>query len=171
MYTRYWLTNKINFYFNKNKNLFYCQSISGITYLYLPFYYFYTNYSESKSFKFVNYYSFKSYLSFLNRLYSFSFKLFFFKLKLKGLGYRIKRITKYLFRLFFTLPNYIYLHIPFNVIVKHRRKRLIFISNNLIRLRIIIFRLLLLKQFLPYDTMALNHKGRIFLLKPGKKPF
>jgi hypothetical protein len=90
---------------------------------------------------------FNNFLFFFNKF----FKFFFFRLRLRGLGYRIKRITKKLYRFFFAFNHYFYFHISKNIFLKHRHRQLIVFSNNLIKLNDIFSHLLLLKKLDFYE--------------------
>jgi hypothetical protein len=167
----YKLKNDIRIYLDVNEDLLHMLGCTGVTRLNLPYMYFYRDDISVKSLKFTNYYFYKSFLSFFHYLYIYNIRIYFFKLKFSGLGYRMRRITERLYRFFFRLPNYVYLHIPSGILAMIKRKRVIFYSNNSYRLRILVNKLLLLKQFFPYDPPAFTYRRRIYLLKPGKKPF
>ena len=103
----------------------------------------------------------------------FSYKyLFFFnfvKLKIKGLGYRIKKISDNLLRFFFGSTNFFYLHIPLNVIAKVKKRRILLVSNNLVILKSLLAHLLLLKKLNVYRIRGLVYPRQIITLKIGKK--
>jgi hypothetical protein len=61
-------------------------------------------------------------------------KIFFFRLKLRGLGYSVRRFSKYLFSFFMAVSNRFYFHIPLNIFVKKRKKLFIFLSYDKIKL-------------------------------------
>jgi len=54
--------------------------------------------------------------------------LFFFKLRIKGLGYRLRSISEYCHYFFFNYTNYYYFFNPVHVLVKTYKKRMILIS-------------------------------------------
>jgi hypothetical protein len=73
---------------------------------------------------------FKSFVSNFKTLY-IRFNFFFFsKYKLKGLGYRVKRITSNLIRFFIGTTNFYYMHVPFSILVKAKRRRIFLMSFN-----------------------------------------
>jgi len=96
-------------------------------------------------------------------------KIFIVKLKLRGLGYRIKRYCRHLYRFYFTKTNYIYWHVPQYMIVKSRKRRMIIISNHYNLLRTVFVHILLLKIAGPYNKRGFVYPRAILFLKQGKK--
>jgi len=89
------------------------------------------------------------YLNFFRNFFKFYMsikKIFFFRLKLKGLGYSVRRFSKYLFSFFMAVSNRFYFHIPLNIFVKKRKKLFIFLSYNEIKLNTLFWNLLFLKK-------------------------
>lgn len=114
------------------------------------------------------------YYNFVNLIinnYSKFFIFYYFKLKLKGLGYRIRIITKSLIKIFFNRSNYYYMHIPSTILFKYKMRRLFFLSIDYISLKLSIINLLLLKKFLVYRLSGLIYPRQIILMKPGKNKF
>lgn len=97
------------------------------------------------------------------------FKIFFIKIRVRGLGYRIKNLAKNLLRIFLGFTNYIYVHIPYDVIARARRRRLLLMSWNYNILTDILAHLLLLKPLIPYHLRGIFFPKQIILMKPGKK--
>lgn len=102
-----------------------------------------------------------------------NFKVFFyyFKLKVRGLGYRIKRITQRLFRFFMGTTNFFFFHVPKDILVRARRRRMLLISYNKASLNLVFSHLLLLKRLVPYQLRGVFFPKQVILLKPGKKRF
>ena len=96
-------------------------------------------------------------------------KIFIVKLKLKGLGYRIKKYCFHLYRFYFTKTNYIYLHVPKYMIIRSRKRRMIIVSNEYSLLRTIFVHILLLKSAGPYNKRGFIFPRAIMFLKQGKK--
>jgi hypothetical protein len=121
------------------------------------------------SFLFINYYHFRSFIqlfkTFSNRFYFF----YFFRLKLRGLGFRMKKICKYLYRFYFVFVNYFYMHLPKGVIIKFKRRRILFLSNNFCVLQTLIAHLLLVKKITAYRRKGLLYPKEMINMKPGKK--
>lgn len=99
------------------------------------------------------------------------FSLYYYKLRLKGLGFRIRQFGSSLFRFFFTSVNYFYLHIPFEVCLKHKGRVLYFISTSCMILHEVIVHILLLKKITVYRIRGFVYPRQIILIKPGKKRF
>jgi len=137
----------------------------------LPLFFFLKFYYNGFSFLFLNYFFFKKFLNNFLLLQKKIAFFFSFRLKFRGLGYRFIRISKSLYRFFFISVNYFYLHIPKTVLLKRRKKRLLFLSCSWDTFRIFIINLLLLKNFTAYRLRGITFPRRIFLLKPGKKRF
>lgn len=104
-------------------------------------------------------------------LYIRFFFLFFLKIKLKGLGYRVKHLSVNLVRVFMGFTNFFYIHIPFFVFIKARRRRLFLSSFNKNFLMTIFLQLFFLKEHIPYKLRGFFYPKQIILMKPGKKRF
>lgn len=139
------------FFYFKNNNIFYFKNILGYlkNYMLSSFY--------MKIIKNNHYFLFLKkniYNNFINNFFFFYnkfFKFFFVKLRLRGLGYRIKKISRKLYRFFFAFNHYFYFHISKEIFFKHRRRNLIIFSNNLNKLNDIFSHLLLLKKLDFYE--------------------
>jgi len=112
------------------------------------------------------------YASFLAHLFvcirKFS-AMFFLKLKIRGLGYRIRRYAKALYRFYFTRTNYIYFNVPLNLIVRRRKKKLLLISPDYSLVRLVFAHLMLLHTVGPYNRRGFSYPRQIIFLKPKKK--
>lgn len=118
---------------------------------------------------FYNKFDYKKFLSRLKQVLNKNLIIYFVKFKIKGLGYRFKRITPNLYRFYFTRTSYIYFHRPANIIVKHRKKRIIMLSNNKQTLNNVLNSILSLHKVGPYNRRGFNYPRQIILKKPGKK--
>jgi hypothetical protein len=96
---------------------------------------------------------------------------YFFRLKLKGLGYRVFNVTKNLIKVFFNRSNFFYIHIPSCILLKNRTRRLFFISTKNEELSVTILSILFLKEFVIYRQQGLYYPRQILLIKPGKNKF
>jgi hypothetical protein len=95
--------------------------------------------------------------------------IYFFKLKLKGLGYRVFKICTNLFKFFFIRTNFFYLHLPQNINLKIKNRKLLFFGKDLHLLKIVIINILLLNKTFIYFIRGLLFPRQIIILKPGKK--
>lgn len=113
----YILKKDLNFYINKNYNIFIIKTLIGISFFYLPSFYFIQDLDKKKSFIFNNRFFFKSFLAHFFYNYSNLSNLFIVRLKIKGLGYQIYRITNKLYSFHFHYINSFYLFLPLNIII------------------------------------------------------
>jgi len=137
----------------------------------LPFLFFYKKNKESSNFIFLSRFH---YITFIRHLFNFYDKLsnfYYFNLKLKGLGYRVFRISKFLIKIFLNRSNFFYMHISSKILLKYRTRRFFFISTDLGTLKILVINLLLLKEFIIYRVNGIYYPRQILLIKPGKNKF
>jgi len=163
------LSNNFDLYFSPQKCLFYIRGILGLLVVKLPSFFFFLYKKNYLSFVFLNRFFFMSVFKHFSYLYK---RLFFFnyvKLKIRGLGYRIRKISNYLFCFFFGHTNLFYFHAPKNVILKARKRKLLLLSNNLSVLKTVLAHLLLLKKISVYRIRGLVYPRQIIILKVGKK--
>lgn len=167
----YFLFKGLKIYFLVKKSIFLLKSKFGLFILRLPSFYFYLMSINRQSFSlmFLSRFNFISFLRHLQYLTNRLCIIYFLRLRLKGLGYRVKRICKSLYRFYFTTTNYIYFHIPDQILVKSRKRRFILLSNNYQLLRVVFVNILLLKKLSPYNRRGIFYPRQIVLLKPGKK--
>jgi hypothetical protein len=160
-----------NIFFFLKKNYIIIKKKTRFFLIKIPYIYFYKSEEKIYSFFFNNYFCyisfFKHILQFYNKLISF----YYLRLKLKGLGYRIIHISKYLIKIFFNRSNFFYIHLPKTILFKYKIRRLFFLSTRLVDLRNLIINLLLLKKYIIYRLSGLFYPRQIILLKPGKNKF
>jgi len=156
-------------YLQKN-NLLLLKNEMGIVNFYCPNYIF-INYINNNKFKilFSTKFKFTSFLAHLKFNILKIKNLFFLKLKLRGLGYRFKKICNNLYRFYFTRTNYIYMHKPKNILLKFRKKRIILISSHKQLLHNLFKNLLLLHPVGPFNRRGFHYPRKILILKKGKK--
>ena len=166
------LSKNIHIFYLRKNSLILLKGLFGLVVLRLPMYYFYKiNNINDFSFMFLKKYFFKSFLSHLNNFIKKISFIYFFRLRIKGLGYRIRKFTNNLYRFFFTSTNYFYFHVPKNILIKYKLRKLILISNDLVALKTILAHLLMLKKIIPYFLRGLFSPKSLIVLKPGKKAF
>ena len=121
------------------------------------------------SFLFINKILYSNFLKYFLKLYSFIFKLYFFRLRLKGLGYRMFRINKNLLKFFFAKNHYYYFNIPAYSYVKLRRRNFFIISFNKMLLNQLFHHFMLLKKLDLYEkTNSFISKNKILFIKKRK---
>lgn len=171
VFKNYIFNKSLSLSFLKNRNVLVLNDLLGFAVFYLPSFYFYFISLKKISFIFLSYFFFKSFIShFLYKYISLNF-LYVARLKMRGLGYVIRRITDNMFSFCFFYVNFFYLYVPLNVICRSYRKKIIFISNNLEVLNTVLKNILLLKKLGPYKILGIRCPKQIILLKKkgGKK--
>lgn len=163
------LSQKFDIFFSYNKSLLFLKGTLGVITIKMPSLLFYYKTQDKLSFIFLKNFFYSSFFSQFISSYKQLFLFNFIKLRIKGLGYRIKKIGSYLFRFFFGSTNFFYFHVPFNVLVKVKKRRLILLSNNLVILKTLLAHLLLLKKLSVYRVRGLVYPRQIITLKIGKK--
>lgn len=110
--------------------------------------------------------------TFAHRLKAYSLwfsRIFFLKFRMRGLGYRFRRITSSLFRFYFTKTNYIYFHCPSSIYLFSRKRKIILLSSNKHLLHLVFSHILRLHKSGPYNKRGFTFPRRVFRKKPGKK--
>lgn len=160
-----------DFYFFKEKSLLILKNPFGFFILHLSFLYFFD--SANFSFFFSKKIFWKNFLSRLFFILKNKISIFFFKIKSRGLGYRIRSIwnTKYVFRFFFGGHSFVYFFQPKEALFRVRKRYLLTVSPNYNILRLIFVNLLFLRKLIPYNLRGVFFPKQIVLLKPGKKTF
>jgi hypothetical protein len=110
-------------------------------------------------------------LKIYNRFDIFKSIIYFYKLRLKGLGFRIVQQATRLYRFYFNKINYIYFNVPINIIMHYKQRVLIFLSRDWDILKTVITHLLSLKKLSIYNTRGLLYPYQLKIRKPGKKRF
>lgn len=163
------LNSKFDFIHLFNKSLIFIKSFYGILFFHLPSFYYIKSNKFEHLFLFISRHNFKSFLSNLNFKYNNLFLTYFVKIKIRGLGFRIRKITNSLYYFFFNITNYYYFNVPKNILLKFYKKRLLLFSNNWSDLKLLLANLLLLKKLGPYNLQGLRLPRSIILLKKGGK--
>lgn len=139
--------NNSTYFIFKNSNLIIFKNVLGYIKYYMPSFYFFKN----NRFIFLKKEFFKTFINNFFYFYNRFCRFYFFKLRLRGLGYRIKKITKKLYRFFFAFNHYFYFHVSKDIFFRHRRRNLIVFSHNIMKLNDVFSHLLLLKKLDLYE--------------------
>lgn len=166
----------LDIFYYVRSNILFLKGNYGTSFLYMPKYFFikhkYKDLTSSNKvlyFLFLNKYNFFTVIKQIFNLYTILYKFYFFRLKLKGLGFRIRKITKGLFRFFFAYNHFFYFHVPNNIFVKHKKRIILFFSNNKQRLNDIFHHLILIKKMDFYEkTNSFIMPKKIWYLKKPK---
>lgn len=125
----YNLSNNINFCYSTKLSCFFFKNMSGIFVLRLPSFYFFSKMSLNKLvFIFLNKFFFKS---FIKHLFCLSNRLsiaYFVKLRIRGLGFRMRSISDVMYYFFFNYTNYYYFFSPKTLLIRVYKKRMLLIS-------------------------------------------
>jgi hypothetical protein len=140
----------------------------GIYFFYLPSFYFYKN-KKILSFIFIKNFFFKSFISHFFFFYNNINNIYIIRLKIKGLGYQIYKLTKNLYSFHFHFINFFYLFLPLVIVTCWYKKRMILISNDLIILKIVFKCILILKKLGPYRLLGIRYPRQIIIFKKGGK--
>lgn len=88
---RYNFHKHYNFHFSSNKCCLFIQHLLGTSYFFLPSYFFYMRLASSSKFIFLSSRFFQSFLTHLSSILSL-YCLYFIKIRIRGLGYRLRSI-------------------------------------------------------------------------------
>jgi len=166
------LSRKLSIFFSLGSGLIYIKGHLGFFVIKMRFPFFFKNENNNSfSILFVHYFSYKNLCKTFTNFYIKFFSYYHFRLKLKGLGFRVVRMGKNLYKFFFTQINFIYVHVPSCVILRTKGRRLIFFSAHYNILRLLIVNMLLLKNLVIYKLRGLFYPRQIIIMKPGKKRF
>lgn len=151
------------------KALFFFKGQGRILILRIPSFFFLKEHFNMLALRFAKKSHFKY---FMKQFFFLSTNFFFFlRLRVRGLGYRIKSITPNFFRFYIGTTNLYFFHAPVGIYVRVRRRRMLLISQKASLLNLVFAHLLLLKQIIPYKLRGVFFPKQIILLKPGKKSF
>lgn len=156
--------------YSPKSSMLFLKNEDNIIYIHMPSLYFYKVCAYSYlSFIFLKRHYFVSFLKHLLNFYKGFVSFFFIKIKMRGLGYRIRCISKNIFSFFFNYTNFFYFFVPRNLLVKSYKKRMILVSNDWCLLKLVLSHILLLKRLGPYNLRGLRLvKQIVFLKKSGK---
>lgn len=167
----YILNKNFDFWFSLKTSEIFIKGYYGLLIFKLPSYYFFIKNNNLFSFLFLNRFFFISFLKHFFYKYNRLFLIYFIRLKIKGLGYRIRKVSNNLYYFFFNYTNMFYFNIPNNIMIKWYKKRLILLSNDFFLLKLIFSHILLLKKLGPYRLRGFRYPRQIILLKKSKKSF
>jgi hypothetical protein len=164
----------LDFLFFDKKGLFCFRTFFGITVFWLPFYFFFKKKgNQSFEFFFHEKFFYRYFISYLSKSFSVFLNIFYFKVKIRGLGYRIRLVyrSKKIFRFFFGAICYFYFFLPKNLVAKRRKRTLLLISSDFFVLRSILVYILFFRRWVPYNLRGIFFPKQILFLKTGKKTF
>jgi hypothetical protein len=111
--------NKLyNIIYLKKNSLLYIYGFFGILFLKLHIIYFIKKNKKNINLIFLNKIDYKNLIKYVINSYNNISKLYCVKLKIRGLGYRIRKVTNNLYYFFFNYTNMFYFNIPNNILIK-----------------------------------------------------
>jgi len=113
----YNLKKNIKLFFSEKKSLLYIKGLYSYIVIKIPNYYFLKN-NNNLNILYKNKYLFLSFIRNINLLYNKLIFLYSVRLKLRGLGFKIRKVSKDLYYFFFNNINMYYFYIPKNLLIK-----------------------------------------------------
>lgn len=126
----YKLNNIFDLIYVEEENKLYLKGLYGYYYLYLSKEIYIKTNKDLIKIMLISKNKFFSILNNFLVLYKRLFKLFFFRIKLKGLGFRLKKLNKKLYKIFMAYNHSYYWHSQKKILIKKKGKKLLIISNN-----------------------------------------
>lgn len=120
----------IDLFFSKNENSLLIKGAYGIISLKMPTKYYYKIKNNNIYFIFNNIFYFKSFIAHFMYSCNYISVVYFVKFKMRGLGYKMRKITNSLFYFFYNYTNYYYFFLPFGLLMNIYKKRAILIGYN-----------------------------------------
>jgi hypothetical protein len=117
-------------YYSIKLSILFIKGIFGIILIYLPSFYYVKIQENIINFIFLSKFIYKSFISHVFNYYNYVNFVYFIKLKIRGLGYRIRQLFDNFYYFFFNYTNFFYLYVPTNLLIKSYRKRFLLISSN-----------------------------------------
>jgi len=161
--------NKLDIFLSPNRSILYLCGLYGIVSLKMPSFYFVNQSTGKLSLLFVRKFFYMSFLKHLTTNYKNLFNIYVINIRVKGLGYRIRKVVNNLYYFFFNYTNMYYFYIPNNILVKWHKKRLVMFSDDFVLLKMVFSNILLLKNIGPYRLRGIRYPRQIILLKKGGK--
>ena len=135
-----------------SNNVLYINTRFGPRKFFMPNYFFFKNEEHGIRLIFNDYNKYNLVFRQLVRIFAHSFRIFFFKLKLRGLGYKvISGLRRKVIKFFFAYNHFFYLHVPKDIFFKKIKRKFFFYSNNLSILNDIFAKLLKIKKMDFYE--------------------
>jgi ribosomal protein L6P/L9E len=134
----------------------------------LPSFFFFNNNEQLISFLFVDKFRFMSFFNHFSNYLSNFYKIYYFRMWFKGVGYTLVTITDSLLQFFFAKNILVYIYIPETLIVKYIETQIFFVSINLSEIKKIMATFLLLRRHTIYELSGIFYPRHLITLKPGK---
>lgn len=151
------LGGNLEFYYSKKLNKFYVLGKFGVSVFYMPSLFLMKN----LNFIFLSRFFFFSFIKHLFTFVKKVIKIFFFRVYLKGLGYKIRSIKSRILKFFFGWNFFFYLYLPIGVFFRRKGKAISVFSANKQKLNVVLYNLISLKKFDYYERnnmFIIRHK-------------
>ena len=152
-----------------NRNVLGVVARYGYFHIQLPHCFFYAVTNSEFTLAFTNRASYATLLAIIKYKIKHATLIYMARLRIRGLGYRIRRFSSHLYRFYFTKTNFIYMHVPVSILIRLRKRRIIILASNYPSLRSLLVGILLLKNTGPYNRRGFVYPRRMLFLKKGKK--
>lgn len=152
-----------------NRNVLGVVARYGYFHIQLPHFFFFAKASSQFTLAFTNRSSYASLLAIIKYKIKHATLIYMARLRIRGLGYRIRRFSSHLYRFYFTKTNFIYVHVPMSILIRLRKRKIIILASNYPSLRSLLVGILLLKSTGPYNRRGFVYPRRMLFLKKGKK--
>lgn len=152
-----------------NRNVLGVAARYGYFHIQLPQCFFYKLASSHFTLAFTSKASYATLLAIIKYKIKHASLVYMARLRIRGLGYRIRRFSPHLYRFYFTKTNFIYVHVPVSIIIRLRKRRIIILASHYPSLRSLLVGILLLKSTGPYNRRGFVYPRRMLFLKKGKK--
>jgi len=114
----YNLKKNIKLFFSNKQSLLYIKGLYSYIMIKLPNYYYYLLNNNKINILYNNKNKFSLFIKNINLLYNKLIFLYSVRLRLRGLGFKIRKISKNLYYFFFNYINIYYFYIPKNLLIK-----------------------------------------------------
>jgi len=124
---KYFLSYDVKIFLNLVQNKLVLVGKLGHCFIYLPKYFMFYILNNNFHFLFFIKEYFVSFIKHFFYMYNRVVKLFFFKLRLRGMGYYIKRMSDCFYKIFVANNHFFYFYVPNNVYIRRRGRDFFFI--------------------------------------------
>ena len=164
---KFFIDSEIILFFDPQASSLWLNSGFFVEKVKLPSFYFYFP-GQRINFVFLTKFFFSSFLSNFKVTYNNLYSFRFLKLRIKGLGYRVRKIYNKLYKFFFS-TTFFYFHVPKNMFFRVKRKHILCVSNNFRILKTVFNYMFLLNKLNVYRVRGLIKPKQIINLKIGKQ--
>lgn len=163
--SKVFLNKNVDLYFSKS-NYVYVSGPLGLISNKLNFFFDFKTSTNNRSFKASSIRNIFSFFKFGISSVTLGYYIF---IDLIGLGYKIKKITSNIFRLYVGQSHYIYIFVPVDVLFWSYQNKITMFSIYADKLFSVSTNIMLLRKLNAYKLRGLMRPGQIVILKEGKQ--